>query len=40
MTTIISVFRRCAHMFKTSLHMTAQERADAYVGRSPIAVLA
>ncbi len=26
--------------WNASLHMTAQERADAYVARSPIAVLA
>ncbi|MDP7704579.1 MULTISPECIES: hypothetical protein [unclassified Mycobacterium] len=40
MTNVTFAIRRWAGALKASLHMTAQERADAYVARSPLAVLA
>ncbi|MHA7653452.1 hypothetical protein ACX9NE_27455 [Mycobacterium sp. ML4] len=43
-TTTTSAIRRLGRhlgrMWTASLHMTAQERADAYVNRSPLSVIA
>lgn len=36
---IRSLGRRFAVRWSASMHMTAQQRADAYVARSPIAVI-
>ncbi|WP_277396026.1 hypothetical protein [Mycobacterium camsae] len=39
MTTITFAIRRWVNTLTASLQMTAQERADTYVARSPVAVL-